>query len=89
VYTPDSGSPVPKMFSFVPARLADGADARFARPVVRLSGLINPANRQSTWGSTRPLPVDSVRDAWASMREQILAQGLHLGVRIETPPELG
>jgi len=81
--------PVEGMFSFVPARLADGADARFARPVVRLSGLINPANRQSTWGSTRPRPVDSVRDAWASMRDQILAQGLHLGVRIETPPELG
>lgn len=81
--------PVEGMFSFLPARLAHGAAARFARPAVRLPGLIDAANRQSTWGSTRPRPVDTVRDAWASMREQILAQGLHLAVRIETPPELG
>jgi hypothetical protein len=81
--------PVEGMFSFLPARLADAADARFARPRARLPGLINPANRQSTWGSTRPLPVDSVRDASDSIRDQVVAQGLHLGTRIGIPPEVG
>jgi hypothetical protein len=35
------------------------------------------------------MPVEAVRDAWASMRDQIRAEGLHLGVRFELPPELG
>lgn len=81
--------PVEGMFSFLPARLADAVDARFARPRVRLPGLINPANRQSTWGSKRPLPIDLVRDAWDSIRDQVVAQGLHLGTRIGIPPEVG
>ena len=80
--------PFEGMFSFIPARPADNADARFSRPVVDLPGLINPANRQSTWGSTRPLSVEAVRDAWASLRDQVLAQGLFLGVTVQLPPEI-
>jgi hypothetical protein len=47
--------------------------------------LINPASRQSTWGSKRPLPVDAIRDAWGSIREQVLSRDLLLATRIETP----
>jgi len=77
--------PVEGMFSFVPARLAD-RDPRFARPNVHLPGLINPASRQSTWGSRRSLRVATVRDIWASIRDQVLAQGLLLAVGLRTPP---
>lgn len=77
--------PVEGMFSFVPARRADDADPRFCRPSVRLPGRVNPASRQSTWGSKRPLPDHAIRDAWGSIREQVLARDLVLATRIETP----
>jgi hypothetical protein len=51
------------MFSFVPARRADEAGPRFCRPSVRLPDWINPASRQSTWGSKRPLSVGQIRNA--------------------------
>lgn len=76
------------MYSFVPALPAAGDDPpRFARPVIRLDGLINPASRQSTWGSHRPMPVAAVRDAWEIVRDQVLAADLMLAVYLDTPPE--
>ena len=56
--------PVNGMYSFVPAIPADNDDLRFARPAIELPGLINPASKQSTWGSKRPLPASEVRTAW-------------------------
>lgn len=80
--------PVHGMYSFVPALPVWGDDPpRFARPVIRLDKLINPANRQSTWGSRRPMPVATVRDAWKAVRDQVLAADLTLAVHIDTPPE--
>ena len=78
--------PVEGMFSFVPARRADQADPRFNRPSVRLPGRINPASRQSTWGSKRPLSRDAIRSAWGSIREQVLAHDLMLATQIRIPP---
>lgn len=78
--------PVEGMFSFVPARRADQGDPRFNRPSVRLPGRINPASRQSTWGSKRPLSCDAIRSAWDSIREQVLAHDLMLGTQIRIPP---
>jgi hypothetical protein len=77
------------MFSFIPARRADAADARFPRPPVRLPGMINPFNRQSTWGSKRPLPMDTLRDTWEAVRHQVLAADLLLAVRLHTPERQG
>jgi hypothetical protein len=78
-------NPVGGMFSFVPARLADDANPRFPRPAVELPGLINPASRQSTWGSKRPLSIGAVRDAWCDVRDQVLDAGLELAVALDTP----
>ncbi len=79
--------PVEGMYSFVPALPADTPDPRFARPAVRVPGLINPASRQSTWGSKRPLPMAAVRDAWEAVRHQVLSAALLLAIRLETPAE--
>jgi hypothetical protein len=80
-----ANDPVDGMYSFVPARRADERDPRFGRPSVRLSGRINPASRQSTWGSKRPLSVAQIRHAWESIHDQVLAHDLLLATRIETP----
>ncbi len=76
--------PVEGMFSFVPARLADREDTRFSRPPISLE-FINPANRQSTWGSKRSLSITSVRGAWKAVRDQVLDAGHLLGVWLQTP----
>jgi hypothetical protein len=81
--------PVEGMFSFVPARRADAADLRFARPPVRLLGMINPSNRQSTWGSRRPLPLDTIRDSWEAVRHQIFAANLLPAVWLQIPDRQG
>jgi len=72
--------PVAGMFSFVPARRADADDPRFPRPPIH-SAFINPFSRQSTWGSKRPLPTDTLRD----VRHQVIAADLLLGVLLYTP----
>jgi hypothetical protein len=80
--------PVHGMYSFVPALPVVGDDPpRFPRPLIRLDGLINPASWQSTRGSLQPMPVARVRDAWESVRAQVLAAGLVLAVQLDTPPE--
>ncbi len=77
--------PVEGMFSFAPARRADADDPRFAQPRVELPDLINPSNRQSTWGSKRPLTTSQVREAWDKLRSQVMSADLVLAVRLQTP----
>lgn len=80
--------PVHGMYCFVPALPVAGDDPpRFARPLIRLDGLINPRSRQSTWGSRRPMPVAAVRGAWEAVRDQVLAADLMLAVHLDTPSE--
>jgi hypothetical protein len=57
--------PVDGMYSFVPAMPAADPGHRFRRPAIRIPELINPASRQSTRGSKRPLPAPVVRDVWS------------------------
>jgi hypothetical protein len=78
-------NPVQDMFSFVPARRADRDDLRFPRPPIILPGFINPAGRQSTWGSKRPLPMTTLRDSWEAVRHQVLTADLLLAVWVRTP----
>lgn len=80
-------NPVLGMYSLAPALPATEDGPRFARPPAQLESLINPANTQSTLGTKRPLPIPVVHDAWRSLRAQVLAAGLVLAVRIDTPPE--
>lgn len=77
--------PVAGMSSFVPA-LPHGEDARFARPAIRVDGLINPASRQSTRGSKDPLPRTTVQEAWRTVFDQVAAAGLVHAVRLDVPP---
>ncbi len=78
--------PVGGMYSFVPALPADHGHPRFARPPARLPGLINPASTQSAFGASRRLPADTVRNAWESVRHQVLLAGLVLAVHLNIPP---
>jgi hypothetical protein len=78
--------PVHGMFSFVPALRADEPDPRFARPPIVLPGLVNPASRQSTRGSTVGLPTTRVQEAWEHVRAQVFDHDLMLGLHLETPP---
>lgn len=79
--------PVDGMYSFVPAMPVTGRYPRFARPPIRIPGLINPASTQSAYGANRKLPARDVRDAWEAIRHQVLAAGLVLGVYVDTPPD--
>ncbi len=76
--------PVEGMFSFVPALPISAADPRFMRPAIE-SRFIKPSNRQSTWGSKRPLAVSEVRTLWQEVHDQVLAADLVLGVQLRTP----
>jgi hypothetical protein len=75
------------MYSFVPALPAERGDPRFARPPIRFPELINPASKQSPWGSKRPLSVSTVREAWNEICEQVIDVGLFLAVSLTTPPK--
>ena len=80
--------PVHGMFSFVPSRVANGPNLRFARPAIHLPGIVNPASKQSPSGATGTdrRPVDDVVGAWHAVVDQVLAAGLSLGVQFATPP---
>lgn len=96
--TPDAGqeltlyrgatldNPIHDMYSFVPARPADHPHPRFARPAVHLPTLINPASTQSPRGARPPQPIEVVRQAWVSLRDQILTHDLVLATSLTTPP---
>jgi len=79
--------PADGVYSFVPALPADGRYPRFARPPIRLPGLINPASTQSAMGAGRPRSAREVRDAWEAIRHQVLTVGLVLAVHLDTPPQ--
>jgi len=78
--------PVDGMYSFVPAMPAATPYPRFARPPVRLPGLINTKSTRGPRGSARPLAARTARQAWASVRRQVLDTGLVLAVHLDTPP---
>jgi hypothetical protein len=73
-------------FSFVPCRLADSAEPRFARPEIDLPEYINPRLRQQA----RVIEVDDVgaRRVWQEVVDQVSAADLLLGTRFTTPPIL-
>lgn len=77
--------PIDGMYSFVPALPVTEEYPRFARPPVRIPGLINPASTQSAYGANRDLPAGDVRNAWEGIRHQTLTAGLVLAVQLDTP----
>ena len=77
--------PVDGMFSFVPARPADGGNVRFARPAVDLGELLNPTSVRSPRGAKEPRAIDDLRRAWTSVAQQVLAADLVLATWFEPP----
>jgi len=72
------------MYSFVPCRLANGVKSGFARPEIKLDGLINPNLRQQA-RSSEPLDVATVPDLWHQVVGQVLDQRLALATRLDVP----
>jgi hypothetical protein len=83
--TPDD--PTQGMFSFVPCMPVEREPLRFARPRIRLAGLINPRSQQAPKGYTRHdrLDIGGARSAWQSVVEQVLDAGCVLGYDFPEP----
>jgi hypothetical protein len=77
-------TPVGEMFSFFPCRLSEEGDTGFARPTIRLPGLITPHLTQGK-KITRDLGIAEVANLWRGVADQVEDQGLALGVHAETP----
>ena len=81
--TPDD--PVDGMYSFFPAREAEG-DSGFPRPVIELPDeYFNPRSWQAPKGLWRDRSVDERRGLWRSLAEQVYHDGLVLGIRAALP----
>ena len=78
------GDPVHGMFSFVPCRSAADTPSGFARPTIRLEGLITPSLAMGA-KATRDVSAERVRSIWESIVGQVLEQGLVLGTRFDVP----
>lgn len=65
-------SSVSDMYSFVPCRPATGGTSNFARPEIKLDGLINPNLRMQA-RSSDPLDVATVAGLWGEVAEHVLA----------------
>lgn len=76
--------PYEGMFSYFPClRYAPGGGG-FARPAIRLPGIINPASTRGIRLNPQE-SVDDVRRLWKSATEQVYAHGLELGIEARTP----
>jgi hypothetical protein len=74
------------MFSSAPSR-PRGADGwRFARPAIRLPGIINPRSKQSPSGAKDIRTIGDVVNAWQDVVQQVGGAGLNLGTHFDTPP---
>lgn len=58
------------------------------RPAIELPEVVNPQLTQNTRGSTNGRPIAEIRDVWEQIRHQVLAAGLDLTVRIDTPEQM-
>ena len=78
-------APINGMYSFVPCRRADTAQARFPRPSISLPGYVNPSSTQTARGAKNPCSAADVREQWRNVRKQVFEAGCLLGVWFETP----
>lgn len=76
--------PVGGMFSFVPCLPAGSVSAGFARPTIELPGVINPDLSRKYKISHRHEPEGLVT-LWEKVVDQVLRQGLLLGVEVSVP----
>jgi hypothetical protein len=76
--------PTNGMLSFAPCLPADIGAQGFARPSIRLDGLITP-NLKMGFKSSRDLSARDVRQLWDRVTEQVVRQDLALGTRFAMP----
>jgi len=76
--------PVDGMFSFAPCLPAAAAPEGFARPAIRHPGVVTPGLMMGA-KATRRVPLETVRQVWESVVEQVVDQDLALGVRFDLP----
>jgi hypothetical protein len=76
--------PVEGMFSFFPASTRNRHPRGFARPHIRLPGLIT-ANLTQGKRLNPQRGISDVRAIWEEIAEQVRAAGLALGTRAELP----
>lgn len=77
--------PFDGMFSFFPCLPAQAGEARgFARPVLRRAGIVTDNLTQGQRMNPIQDPA-TVRALWADFAQQVLDQGLHLGVQARLP----
>ena len=79
--------PIEGMFSFVPCLPAAEAPQRFARPTIKLPGVVQPLLTQGKKLNPQP-NLPEVRKLWDVVVDQVLAQDLSLGFRVELPKRL-
>lgn len=71
------------MFSFTPCLPFDDGGLGFAKPAIRLEGIVNPLSYQAP--KRTAVSAAAARDAWLAVRDQVLEQGLLLGSRFASP----
>ena len=82
-----AAAPVHGLFSFTPCvSWSDESTSGFARPAVEFDGVINPKLMMGQ-RFTRSASRDQIAECWHAIADQVLDQGLQLGVRIGLPPE--
>ena len=74
--------PFEGMYSFFPCREYAGGPAGFARPRIRLPGLVNSVSKQAT-RLNRDTDPAQFPQLWRDVRDQVQEQGCELGVRAQ------
>lgn len=78
-------NPVDGMFSFVPCLPFSSGRRGFARPAIRLDDVITPSLPRGA-KATPDLSSSEICELWHRIVEQVLEQGLCLGLRFDLPP---
>ena len=76
--------PVDGMFSFFPCQKYRPGSSGFARPRIRLPGIVNPACLMGN-PLNRGTAPERFPSLWQQVREQVVRQGCELGVRAGFP----
>jgi len=74
------------MFSFFPCVTADAITRGFARPALRIPGVISPTMTQNKRLNPRQ-GISEITPLWKEVVRQVTAQGLALGVHAVLPTE--
>lgn len=76
--------PVNGMFSFFPCVREDGLNQGFARPVIRIPGVISPKMTQGKKLNPRQ-SIGEITPLWSEVVRQVMVQGLALGTHADLP----